>query len=109
MALWVLGLPDDRRAAVEVVERTDAGLVKDDRVLLQLTRSQREHEDLIRDPETWTRYLIHLLPGTTDSAMGARPLPARDHRSTPASSPEALLADLVEEAMRLGCTDAVDW
>ncbi len=69
MALWVLGLPDDRLAAVELVERTNAGLVKDDRVLMHLTGSQ-EHEDLTRDPE------LGALPGSPSaghhgSALGA--------------------------------------
>ena len=109
MALWVMGLPDDRLAAVELVERTNAGLVKDDRVLTHLTSSRREHEDLARDAETWARYLLHLLRGTTDPPW------ALDHYLREIVGvlrpvvPAPLLAELVEEAMRLGCTDAGDW
>jgi hypothetical protein len=109
MALWVLGLPDDRPAAVELVERTDAGLVKDDRVLMHLTGSRREHEALTRDPETWARYLVHLLRGTTDPPW------ALDHYLREIVgvlrpvAPSTLLAELIEEAMRLECTDAADW
>ena len=109
MALWVLGLPDDRPAAVELVERTNAGLVKDDRVLMHLTGSRREHEDLTRDPETWARYLVHLLRGTTDPPW------ALDHYLREIVgvlrpvAPSTLLTELIEEAMRLGCTDAADW
>ena len=95
-------------AAVELVERTDAGLVKDDRVLMHLTGSGREQEDLTSNPETWTRYLIHLLPGTTDSPW------ALDHYlheivgALQPAVPAPLFAELVEEVMRLGCTDAGD-
>lgn len=109
MALWVLGLPDDRPAAVELVERTDAGLVKDDRVLMHLTGSRREHQDLTRDPETWARYLVHLLRGTTDPPW------ALDHYLREIVgvlrpvAPSALLTELIEQAMRLGCTNAADW
>lgn len=109
MALWVLGLPDDRLAAVELVERTNAGLAKDDRVLMHLTGSGREHEDLTRDPQIWTRYLVHLLRGTTDPPW------ALDHYLREIVSalrpvaPPRLLTELIEEAMRLGCIDAADW
>lgn len=109
MALWVLGLRDDRLAAVELVERTSAGLVKDDRVLMHLTGSGREHEDLTREPGTWARYLLHLLRGTPDPPW------ALDHYLREIvgvlrpAVPAPLLAELIEEAMRLGCTDAADW
>jgi hypothetical protein len=109
MALWVLGLRDDRLAAVELVERTSAGLVKDDRVLMDLTGSGHEHEDLTREPGTWARYLVHLLRGTTDPPW------ALDHYLREIvgvlrpAAPAPLLAELIEEAMRLGCTDAADW
>ncbi|EWT03111.1 hypothetical protein N865_04100 [Intrasporangium oryzae NRRL B-24470] len=109
MALWALGLPADRLAAVELVERTDAGLVKDDRVLVHIAGSGRENDDLQRDPVTWGRYLIHLLRGTTDPPW------ALDHYLREIVgvlrpvAPAPLLADLIEEAMRLGCSDAADW
>lgn len=109
MALWVLGLPNDRMAAVELVERTNAGLVKDDRVLMHLTGPSGENEDLTHDPATWGRYLIHLLRGTTDPPW------ALDHYlreivgALRSAAPAPLLDDLIEEAMRLGCSDAADW
>ena len=109
MALWVLGLPDDRPAAVELVERTNAGLVKDDRVLMHLTGSRREHEDLTRDPETWARYLVHLLRGTTDPPWALDRYLREIVGVLRPVAPSTLLAELIEEAMRLGCSDAADW
>ncbi len=109
MALWVLGLPDDRLAAVELMERTDAGLVKNDRVLTHLTGSRREHQDLTHDPETWARYLVHLLRGTTDPPWALDRYLREIVGVLRPSVPTPLLADLIEEAMRLGCTDAGDW
>lgn len=109
MALWVLGLPDDRPAAVELVERTDAGLVKNDRVLMHLTGSRHEHQDLTRGPETWLRYLVHLLRGTTDPPWGLDHYLREIVGVLRPVAPPTLLAELIEEAMRLGCTDAGDW
>lgn len=109
MAMWVLGLPDDRPAAVELVKRIDAGLVKDDRVLMHLSGSRREHEDLTRDPETWARYLVHLLRGTKDPPWGLDHYLREIVVVLRPVVPPPLLAELIEEAMRLGCTDAADW
>ncbi|MFK5689196.1 SIR2 family protein [Ornithinimicrobium sp. LYQ92] len=109
MALWVLGLPHERLEAVELLERTDAGLVKDDRVLMHLTGSRHEHQDLTCDPTTWARYVVHLLRGTTDPPW------ALDHYlreivgGLRPAVPSPLFAELIDEAMRLGCTDAEEW
>ena len=109
MALWVLGLPADRLAAVELVERTDAGLVKDDRVLVHLTDSHRENGDLRRDPATWGRYLVHLLRGTTDPPWALDHYLRRIVGVLRPLAPASQLNDLIEQAMRLGCSDAADW
>lgn len=109
MALWVLGLPNDRLAAVELVELTNAGLVKNDRVLVHLTDSRGENDDLARDPATWGRYLIHLLRGTADPPWALDFYLREIIGVLRPVAPSPLVGDLVEEAMRLGCSDAADW
>ena len=109
MAIWVLGLPSVRLASVELVTRTNAGLKKDDRVLMLLADDFRDHEDLSRDAATWTLYLTHLLRGTTDAPWGLdHYLPEIVRALRPTVGDEAL-GDLIDEAMRLGCIHAPNW
>jgi len=104
MAEWVLGLPARRSDAVDLFEHAPAGLTEHGRLLHDVA-----DEDLEADPITWTRFLTHVLRGTTETYWGIgyylKDVVQRLHAADP--TPDT--SDLIEEAMRLGCTGAGDW
>ncbi|GAA4728390.1 DUF4020 domain-containing protein [Nocardioides endophyticus] len=104
MAHWVLGLPNERADAVDLVKRSAARFMEHDSTLHRLAES-----DLADDSTTWTQFITHLLRGTPEPSWEIQyylPLIVKELKK---ADPPPDLSDLIEEAMRLGCTDAPDW
>lgn len=103
-ASWVVGLPGVRSHAVDFVLASIAGLDQHGGLLGRLSDI-----DLAAEASDWVRLLTHLLKNTTQQPWGLghdlQPIVLRLRQGTP--SPD--LSDLVNEAMRLGATDADDW
>ncbi|MGL5930727.1 MAG: hypothetical protein ACRCY8_17495, partial [Dermatophilaceae bacterium] len=103
VAEWVLALPNERRAAVDLTRQSPAGLTSQGVPLSRLA-----DEDLAADAATWTDLITHLL-SNTESDYGTRHFLPQIVGKLKAAEPPPDLAALREEAMRLGCTNASEW
>ncbi len=103
-AEWIFGLPTQREAAVDLVERTSAALDEHGTVLHKVADT-----DLTSAPHAWTRYLTHLLANTTTPSWAIGHYLKGIVKTLKATDRAPDLTRLVEHAIRLGCTGAGDW
>jgi hypothetical protein len=105
MAEWVVHLPEPEsiRAGVELATRRPAGLTEHSSVLDDLEDRQVDLE-----PTAYAKLLHHLLRNTCPPFYGYHRLPALVAKVRELVGPAAA-TDLVEQAVRLGCTGAADW
>ncbi len=101
---WVLGLAGVRTSAIDLVVASRAALDQHDGLLYRL-----DEMDVTADASDWARFLTHLLHNTSQPtwsiAYHLKGIVPRLRAGTP--SPD--LTSLINEAMRLGATDAADW
>ncbi|GAA3521000.1 DUF4020 domain-containing protein [Aeromicrobium panaciterrae] len=104
MARWLIGLPMVRAEAVALLTQTPAGLPQHDGFL------HRIHElDLRPDAANWSVAIAHLLAGTTGPSwvLGHYLKPIMEQLRE--ANPVPDLSKLIDEALRLGVTDAAEW
>lgn len=103
-AAWVVGLPGVRDQAIDLVLRSQASLDQQGGFLHRL-----QDLDLAAEASDWARLLTHLLKNTNGQqwAIGhyLREIVPKLRQGNPAPD----LTELINEAMRLGATDAADW
>lgn len=103
-ASWVVGLAGVRAEAIDLVLGSQASLEQHSGILHHL-----EELDVEAEAGDWARLLTHLLRNTDGQqwAVGyyLREIVPKLRRGNPAPD----LTDLINEAMRLGVTDAADW
>lgn len=103
-ATWVVGLPGVRGEAVGLVVASQASLDPDGGFLHRLGDL-----DVAAEASDWTRLLTHLLKNTKGQQWAIehdlREIVPKLRQGNPAPD----LRDLINEAMRLGATDAADW
>lgn len=104
MAHWVLGLPNERADAVDLVKRSASRFIEHDSMLDRLAES-----DLASDSTTWMHFITHLLRGTPEPSWEIQQYLPLIVKALKKANPPPDLSDLIEEAMRLGCNDAPDW
>lgn len=101
---WVVGLPGVRDQAIDLVLGSRASLDQDGGFLHRL-----EDLDVAAEASDWARLLTHLLKNTNGQqwaiAHYLREIVPRLRQGSPAPD----LSGLINEAMRLGATDAADW
>ncbi|MFW6597106.1 DUF4020 domain-containing protein [Propionibacteriaceae bacterium Y2011] len=101
---WVVGLPGVRNQAIDLVLGSEAGLDQHGWFLHRL-----EDVDVSAEASDWARLLTHLLKNTTGQQWGIgyqlREIVPRLRKG----DPQPDLTGLIDEAMRLGATDAADW
>jgi hypothetical protein len=104
MARWLIGLPTVREEAASLLIQTPAGLPQHGGFL------HRIHDlDLTPDAATWATAITHMLRGTTGPnwVLGHYLQPILQQLRAANPSPE--LSELIDEALRLGVTEAADW
>ncbi|MCZ2849811.1 DUF4020 domain-containing protein [Modestobacter sp. VKM Ac-2978] len=104
MAQWVLALPKQRVEAVDLVKRSGARFTQANFLLHRLA-----DEDLAADAATWTDFVTHLLRGTPQPSWDINYYLPKIANALKQAEPPQDFSALIEEAMRLGCTDAPDW
>ncbi|UDY22942.1 DUF4020 domain-containing protein [Nocardioides sp. Kera G14] len=101
---WVVGLPGVRNQAIDLVLGSEAGVDDHGGFLYCL-----QDLDLAAEASDWARLLTHLLKNTNGPqwAIGhyLREIVPKLREGNPAPD----LTALINEAMRLGATDAADW
>lgn len=103
---WVVGLPGVRDQAIDLVLASQASLDQDGGFLYRL-----KDLDVAAEASDWTRLLTHLLKNTKGGNSGTsgthylRKIVPKLRQGKPAPD----LTELINEAMRLGATDAADW
>lgn len=101
---WVVGLPGVREEAIDLVLGSEASLEPHGGLLHRL-----EDLDVPAEAGDWARLLTHLLKNThgQDWAIGhyLQEIVPRLRQGTPPPD----LTELINEAMRLGATNAADW
>lgn len=101
---WVVGLPGVRDQAIDLALGSEASLDQHMRFLYQL-----EDQDVAAEANDWARLLTHLLKNTTGPQWSIghylQKIVPRLRQGTP--TPD--LTELINEAMRLGATNAADW
>lgn len=103
-ASWVVGLAGVRGQAIDLVLGSQASLDRYGGFLHRL-----EELDVAAEASDWTRLLTHLLKNT-DGQQGAIGHYLREIVPTlRQGNPPPDLKELINEAMRLGVTDAADW
>lgn len=100
---WVIGLPGVREEAIDLVLASKAGLERRGGFLYRL-----KDLDIAADANDWARLLIHLLKNTGELGSIGHQLKEIVPRLREGNLPPDL-TELVNEAMRLGATDAADW
>lgn len=104
MARWLIGLPTVREEAVALLVQTPAGLPQHGGFL------HRIHSlDLTPDAASWATAITHLLRGTTGPERVLGHSLKEIVQQLRAADPAPDLADLIDEALRLGVTDAAEW
>jgi hypothetical protein len=104
MAHWLIGLPTVREQAVTLLVQTPAGLPQHGGFL------HRVHDlDLTPDAANWAIAITHLLRGTTGPNWGLGHYLKDIVEQFRAADPAPDLAELIDEALRLGVTDAAEW
>jgi hypothetical protein len=104
MAGWLVGLPTVRGEAVALLVQTPAGLPEHGGFL------RRIHDlDLAPDAASWATAIKHLLRGTTGPNWALGHYLKEIVQRLRAADPAPELSGLIEEALRLGVTDAAEW
>ncbi|MGL5862900.1 MAG: DUF4020 domain-containing protein [Phycicoccus sp.] len=103
MAEWVLALPNERQDAVALVLQSQAGFPSERGLLRSLA-----NVDFAADAATWTDLITHLLKNTTH-CQGVGYFMPKIFEKLRSADPPPNLDPLIEQAMRLGCTDAPQW
>lgn len=101
---WVLGLPGVRSQAVDLVLASPAGILQQGGLLYQLTNL-----DIAAEAQDWARLLSHLLKNTSGQQWGIEHYLQEIVPRLREGDPPPDLTTLVNEAMRLGATNAADW
>ncbi|WP_341358944.1 DUF4020 domain-containing protein [Georgenia sp. M64] len=104
MARWLIGLPTVREQAVTLLVQTPAGLPERGRLLHRI-----RDLDLAADAERWATSITHLLRGTTGPAWSLGHNLKAIVEQLRAADPTPDLSELIDEALRLGVTDAAEW
>ncbi|KRC46426.1 MULTISPECIES: DUF4020 domain-containing protein [unclassified Nocardioides] len=105
IAGWVLHLPLVRDEAVGLVEAVPSGLERDDRILAVMTEL-----DLTAEAPLWARYLTHLLHGTpVDEPWAICHYLAEIVPALRNGSSDLLVAPVIDQALRFGCSSAHNW
>jgi hypothetical protein len=104
MAPWLIGLPTVREQAVTLLVQTPARLPQHGGFL------HRIHAlDLTPDAANWATALTHLLRGTTGPNWDLGHYLKDIVEQFRAADPAPDLSTLIDEALRLGVTDAAEW
>lgn len=103
-AEWVIGLPGIRSEAIDLVLVSQASLDEHGHLLYRI-------HDLELTPEAtdWARLLTHVLKNTKGQHWGIGHYLKEIVPKLRAGTPTPDLSGLVNEAMRLGASDAPDW
>lgn len=104
MATWVVALPGVRTEAIDLVLASPAQLGQHDRLLHLL-----EDVDVAAEATDWCRLIAHLLKNTTDQQWVLGHHLQKIVPSLRQGAPPPDLTDLINEAMRLGVTNAADF
>jgi hypothetical protein len=104
MARWLIGLPTVRGDAVSLLVQTPAGLAAHGGFL------HRIHDlDLAPDAAIWAMAITHLLRGTSGPAWAVGHYLKDIVRQLREADPTLDLSPILEEALRLGITEAGEW
>ncbi|MCU1616474.1 MAG: hypothetical protein JWO98_4014 [Frankiales bacterium] len=87
-----------------MVKRSPARWVEHNPLLHRLA-----NEDLAADAATWTNLITHLLHNTPEPSWEIQHYLPGIVTVLKGAAPAIDLSALIDEAMRLGCTDAPDW
>lgn len=101
---WVVGLPGVRSEAIDLVLASPAGIKQHGGFLYRLMDL-----DIAAEAEDWARLLTHLLKNTSEQQLGIGHYLEELVPRLREGDPTPDLAELVNEAMRLGATNAADW
>jgi hypothetical protein len=104
MARWVLGLPNERTAAMNLIKRSPARFTPRGSLPARLAK-----EDLAADAATWTDMITHLLRNTPEPSWDLQHYLPEMVQALKRGEPSPDLAPLIDEATRLGCIDAPEW
>ena len=104
VATWVVGLPGERSQAVDLILGTGAGLGEHGGFLYRI-----KDLDLAAEAGDWARMLTYLLKNTSGELPGIGYALQEIVPQLREGNPTLDLTDLVNEAMRLGVTNAADW
>ena len=104
MARWLIGLPGVRADAVALLVQSPAGLSQNGGFLHRL-----RDIDLTPDAVSWAAAITHLLKGTDGPyfVLGHYLQPIVQQLRSVEPSPD--LHEMIDEALRLGTTEAADW
>jgi hypothetical protein len=104
MACWLIGLPGIRSQVVELLVKAPAGLPQDIGFLYRI------HDlDLTADAANWATAITHLLRGTRGPIWGIDHYLEDIVQQLRGADPTLDLSAMIDEALRLGATDASDW
>lgn len=103
-ASWVVGLPGVRSEAIDLVLASAAGIEQHGGFLYRLMDL-----DIAAEAEDWARLLTHLLKNTSEQQWGIGHYLQELMPRLREGDPTPDLTELVNEAMRLGATNAADW
>lgn len=102
---WIIGLPGARTQAIDLALNSEASLGFNDADLLYTL----DKLDIAAGAKDWIRLLTHLLKNTSEPQWAIN-YELGDIVSQLRNGDPALdLTELINEAMRLGITDAADW
>jgi hypothetical protein len=104
MTNWLIGLPTVRDHAVSLLIQAPAGLPEHGGFLHRIQKL-----DLAADAASWATAITHLLRGTRGPSWAAVHYLKDIVQQLRAAHPAPDISDLINEAMRLGATDATDW
>lgn len=101
---WAMGLPNERDQVADLVLGSTASLDDQHGFLHRLSQM-----DLVGDAGAWARILTHLMKNTRSGNWGVGYFLEKIVPELRAGDPEPDLSELVDQAMRLGATNAADW
>lgn len=101
---WIVGLPGVRSGAIDLALASAAGIEQRGGLLYRL-----KDQDVAAEAEDWARLLTHLLKNTSGQQWGIGHYLQEIAPRLREGDPPPDITELVNEAMRLGVTNAVDW